>query len=504
MRTLLLLLLAATSFAADFTVTLLHVNDTHARLEPTIIQGQPYGGMPRLGTLIARHRATDPNPILLHAGDAFQGTFFFNVYEGLADVTFLNALGLDAMAVGNHEFDKGPAALGTFARNARFPLLAANLNVDAEPALRGIIRNSVVVTRGKQRVGIVGGITPELNSISNPGPTVGLRDTAGALQAEVDALTKAGVNKVVLLTHIGYEEEQQLAKTLHNVDVIVGGHSHTLLGNTTAPGWPPSRGAYPTVVDNPDHGKTLVVQSWEGEKVLGRLQVTFDSKGRVKKWGTQQPEIVDKEVLEDPALKAMVEAFTKPLAAQRDRRIGEAQERILQGPALGGRIADAMLRATATHMPVTALMNGGGVRASFEPGAITFGAAISVQPFGNTLVVMDLTGEQLRQAVEDVVEAQSSRVLWVSDGTHYRLEPSQPAGKRVSQFIIAGAPVQPTQTYRIVTNNFLAAGGDGATTLARATGYRYDTGILDIDALVDYLAAHTPLTVAPTRVERVP
>lgn len=499
-----LLALAPALLAADFTATLLHVNDTHDRIEPTIIQGKPYGGMTRLGTLIAQYRKSDPNPLFLHAGDAFQGTFYFNVYEGLADVAFLNAMHLDAMAVGNHEFDKGSATLGTFARNAQFPLLSANLDVDAEPTLKGLIHNSTIITRGRERIGIVGGITPDLPTISYPGPNVRLRDLTSSLQSEIDSLTRAGVNKIVLLTHIGYADEQQLARTLHNVDVIVGGHSHSLLGTTTAPGWPESRGPYPTVIDNPENGKTLVVTSWEGEKVLGRLQVTFDSRGRVKKWSTSQPIIVDESIPEDPSMKALVEAFQKPIAAQRDRKIAVAAEAISQDAPLGEIIADAMLAATAKQNVVVSLMNRGGVRASLEPGDITFGAAISVQPFNDTLVVMDVTGAQLKQALEDIVEAARTRVLWVSAGTRYTLDPSKPFGSRVSDLTIAGRPLDLAAIYRICTNDFLAKGGDGVVTLRDSTGYRYDTKILDIDALVDYLAAHSPVkATVENRVRRI-
>lgn len=492
-RFLLLLLLSATAFPADFTATFLHVNDTHDRIEPTVIQGKPYGGMPRLATLINRFRESDANPIVLHGGDAFQGTFYFNVYEGLADVAFLNALHLDGMAVGNHEFDKGPAALGAFARNAQFPLLSANLDVSAEPTLRDRIRSSVIVTRGTERVGIVGGITETLPTISSPGPNVRMRELNASLQTEIDALTRQGINKIVLLTHVGYEEEQQLARTLHGVDVIVGGHSHTLLGTTTAPGWPDSRGPYPTVVDNSDQGKTIVVQSWEGEKVLGRVQVTFDEQGRVIRWSTTQPVMVDETVAEDPALRALVEAFQKPLAQQRDRKVGVAAEAIPQNAAMGELITDAMLAATSKQGSVAAIMNVGGVRAAFEPGDITYGAAISVQPFNNTLVVMDVTGAQLQQALEDIVEASRFRVLWISTGSSYALDPAQPAGRRVSKLIVAGKPVDPGATYRITTNNFVAGGGDGVETLKGARGYRYDTGILDSDALIEYIGAHSPL-----------
>lgn len=484
----LLIFLAQVLAAADFTTTILHVNDTHDRIEPTIIQGKPYGGMPRLATLVAQHRASEPNAIVLHAGDAFQGTLYFNVYEGLADLAFFNALPLDAMAVGNHEFDKGPGALSAFARGARFPLLSANLNVDAEPLLKGLIQPTTILTRGRERIGIVGAITPTLPTISNPGPNITLRDLNQSLQAEIDSLTRAGVNKIVLLTHVGYMEEQELARTLRNVDVIVGGHSHTLLGTTTAPGWPESRGPYPTVIDNPDKGKTLVVASWEGEKVLGRLQVTFDSRGRVKKWGTSQPIVVDETVPEDPALKALVEAFQKPIAQQRDRKIAEAGG-ALRGAELGRIIADGMLAATAKQNVVAALMNTGGVRAALEPGDITFGMAISVQPFNNTLVVMDLTGAQLKDTLE-------IRQVWTSSTLRYTFDAARPQGSRVSGLLLNGQPVDPAVTYRITVNNFMAGGGDDFITLKNSTGYRLDTGLLDIDTFVDYLAAHSPV-VAP-------
>ncbi len=483
---LILALLAQTLFAADFTTTILHVNDTHDRIEPTIIEGKQYGGMPRLATLIAQHRKSDPNPIVLHAGDAFQGTLYFNVYEGLADLAFLNELPLDAMAVGNHEFDKGPSALAAFARGARFPLLSSNLDLDREPLLKDLVQRSTIITRGRERIGIVGGITPTLPTISNPGPNIGLRDLHQSLQAEVDALTRAGVNKIVLLTHVGYPEEQMLARTLHNVDVIVGGHSHTLLGTTTAPGWPESRGPYPTVIDNPEKGKTLVVSSWEGEKVLGRIQVTFDGKGRVKTWSTSQPIAVDETIPEDPTIKALVQAFEKPLAAQRDRKIAVASGPLPKDQVLGRIIADAMVAATARQNVVAALMNTGGVRAAIEPGDITYGMAISVQPFNNTLVVMDLTGTQLKDTLE-------IRQAWTSAAIHHIFDASKPQGSRVSELTVSGKPVEPATTYRMVVNNFMAGGGDGFDPLKNSTGYRYDTGIVDIDAFTDYLAAHSPI-----------
>jgi 5'-nucleotidase len=488
-----LLVLAQLLGAADFTVTLLHVNDTHARVEPTMIAGKSYGGMARLGTLVERYRKSDPNVIFLHGGDAFQGTMFFNVYEGLADLAFFNAMKLDAMAVGNHEFDKGPAALGKFAQFAQFPVLATNLDVQSEPALEGRIGTSTVLTRGGQKIGIVGATTPQITNISNTGPNVHTRDLTASVQAEVDKLTRAGIDKIFLVTHVGYTGEQTLAKTIHGVDVIVGGHSHSYLGSAPGPGGAKPEGPYPTVVANADGGTTLLVQSWEGERVMGHIQVTFDSKGRVKKWRTDGPELLDESVPPSPVLQSLVETLQKPIAQQRDRKIAEAAIRLPQHPAMGEIIADAIKAATEKQGVQMALMNHGGVRASLEQGDITFGNAIAVQPFGNTLVLMELTGAEIQAALSE-----PTRPVYVSSGVTYSFDAGQPAGKRATEVAFNGQPLSPTATYRVCVNNFMADGGDGFATLKAAKDRREDTGLLDLDALLDYLMAHSPLRANDT------
>ncbi|MEP6961964.1 MAG: 5'-nucleotidase, partial [Acidobacteriota bacterium] len=191
-----------------------------------------------------------------------------------------------------------------------------------------------------------------------------------------------------------------------------------------------------------------------------------------------------------------VEAFQKPIAQQRDRKIAEAATAISQGAALGEMIADAMLEATATQNPVLAMVNGGGIRAALEKGDITFGNAISVQPFNNKLIVMDVTGAQLKRSLEDIVEASRFRTLWVSKGTRYAIDTSKPDGSRISNLTIGGRPVDPAATYRICVNDFVAGGGDGVVTLKNSSGYRYDTGLLDIDAFLDYLTKHSPIAAA--------
>lgn len=488
----------AVAVAQDFTLTVIHHNDTHSRIEPAIIRGKPYGGFARSATLIDQERRRAENPLVLHAGDAFQGTLYFNVYEGLADLAVMNAVGYHAMAVGNHEFDRGPKPLGLFAQNANFPLLAANLDVSAEPSLKDVIKPSIVVSIAGERVAIVGAVTDTLNEISSPGPTVKLLPVVASVQAEVDKRIAEGINKIVLLSHCGFDEDREAIRKLKGVDIVVGGHSHTLLGNATAEGWPASRGAYPTLEKNADGDQALVVQAWEWGKALGRLKVTFDAAGKVKSWAGSEVLVVGENVPEDPFVRAVILALQRPIIQLRDQAVSSTTAPLERsGQLMGELVADAQLMATAAQGVVVAFMNPGGIRSDIDSGTITYGEAISVQPFSNTLVVMDLTGAQIQAMLEQMAGRPEGRpYLRVSKGSSYSADFSKPIGSRISKVVIAGAPLETEKIYRIVVNSFMAGGGDGLTVLKDSTGRRVDTGLLDIDAFVDFLKARNPLTPA--------
>jgi len=506
--TILALLLAAWAGPAvpavggEVTITILHTNDMHAHLEPFTQRGREMGGYARQATLIKQLRATDPNPLVLCAGDTFQGTLYFNVYEGLADLAFMNYVGVQAMAVGNHEFDRGPAILARFAGHARFPLLAANLDVSADQGLAPLIRPSAVLEAGGERIGVVGAVPVDLMSISSPGPTIRVTDLVPSVQAAVDALTAAGVDKVILLSHVGYTTDLELAVKLTGVDVIVGGHSHTLLG--AVPGLPQPTGDYPTVLRGPDGGTVLVVQAWEWGKVLGRIKVHFDAQGRVAGWDDAAPVPVDASVAEDPTVRTMAAAFARPLAALRDQLVAHAPQGIATTRAtlrhaenpMANVIADAMLAATAKGGSVAAFVNAGGVRAGIEPGPITYGQAVAVQPFNNTLVQLDLTGGELRAILDEALgnwPESGAGLLCPSRGTSYVIDLDRPAGSRAVDLVVAGEPVREGTSYRVTLPSFVAGGGDNHPLAKLARGTRYDTGILDIDAFVEFLKAHDPI-----------
>ncbi len=256
--------------AAAFELTILHSNDVHGRLAPTLPFGSEctpahkaenkcLGGAARMANAVAAVRAEGGPVLLLDAGDQFQGTLFYTHYKGQAAVQVMNRLGYDAMAVGNHEFDDGPETLARFAAAAHFPLLAANMDVSADPTLAGKVAPWVVLNAGGEKIGVIGLITEETPSISSTGDHIRFVPLAGALRRAVAELEAEGIDKIVALGHVGYWRNIDLARTVAGADIIVGGHSHTyLLSDDSA-----AAGPYPTVARSPRSETVLIVQAYQ-------------------------------------------------------------------------------------------------------------------------------------------------------------------------------------------------------------------------------------------------
>ncbi|MDM7324041.1 MAG: 5'-nucleotidase C-terminal domain-containing protein [Thermus sp.] len=487
-----------------FTLTLVHTNDTHAHLEPMelTLSGNKVrvGGVAQRIAFFDQLRARRKNLLFLDAGDVFQGTLYFNQYRGLADRFFMHRALYRVMALGNHEFDLGPGPLAEFLRGARFKAVSANLGVEREPRLKGLLAPYAVVMVGGEKVGVIGLTTPDTREISNPGPTVDFLDPYESAQKAVYELLQKGVNKIVVLSHLGYGEDLKLARRLVGAQVIVGGHSHTLLGSFPHKELAPA-GPYPTVVKNPEGKDVLVVQAWEWGKVVGLLEVTFDAKGEVVAY-KGEPFLMTPEVSpEDFFAKEALLAYAQPVVALMGQVIAQAKVDLIGERAvvrrresnLGNLITDGMVWKTRNAGVRIALQNGGGIRASISKGPITVGKVYEVLPFGNTLVVMDLKGKEIKAALENGVsqwEQTAGRFLQVS-GLRYAFDLSRPAGDRVVRVEVKAetgyVPLDLEATYRVVVNSFIAAGGDGFTVLKEAQGYRVDTGFSDAESFMDYL-----------------
>lgn len=492
------LALSAGAATAEYSLTILHTNDFHDRFEPISKYdsgcsaedndaGECFGGVARMVTALTEARARSNNVILVDGGDQFQGTLFYTYYKGAMTAEFMNQLGYDAMTVGNHEFDDGPEVLRGLIDAVDFPVLMSNADISGEELLSGAIEKSTIIERGGERIGLIG-LTPQnTNELASPGPNVIFTAPAEAVQAEVDRLEAEGVNKIIVLSHSGYNVDIAIAQATTGVDVIVGGHSHTLLGD-----FEDAAGPYPTMV-----GDTAIVQARSYGKYLGELNVTFDDDGVITE-ASGAPVTIDGTVAEDAAAKDRVAELAIPLEEIRNRVVAETAD-VLTGDraicrvmecSMGNLIADAMLDRVADQGIVIALQNSGGIRADIDAGEVTMGEVLTVLPFQNTLSTFQISGATLMEALENSasqIEDGSGRFLQVA-GMTLTVDLSMDPGSRISDVMVGGAPIDPAATYGVVSNNFVRNGGDGFAMFTDAAN-AYDFGPDLADVVAEYMAA---------------
>ena len=503
-------ILTAPLVQAESTITVLHTNDFHSRVEPVSkydsacspednTEGKCFGGYARLVTAVADARKRNPGAILVDGGDQFQGSLFYTYYKGKTAAEMMNTLKYDGMTVGNHEFDDGPTVLRGFMDSVSFPVLMSNADVSKEPTLEGVLKKSTVIEKDGLKIGLIG-LTPEdTNELASPGKNITFSDPVAAVQAEVDALAERGINKIIVLSHSGYGVDLEVAAKVKGVDVIVGGHSNTLLSNTNEK----AKGPYPTMV-----GDTAVVQAYAYGKYLGELSVTFDDDGKVTN-ATGEPLLIDGQVAEDATIVARVSELAKPLDEIRNKVVAKTAAVIegnrdvcrVQECQMGNLVADAMLARVADQGIDLAIMNSGGIRASIDAGDVTMGEVLSVLPFQNTLATFEISGAGVLDALENgvsQVEEVKGRFPQVA-GITFKWDASIAPGEgRITEVMMKDGddwkPLDPAATYGVVTNNYVRGGGDGYKMFASDTTNVYDFGPNLEDVLADYLASGEPYT----------
>ena len=499
------LAMSATGALADYNLTILHTNDFHARFEPISkydsgcsaednAEGKCFGGSARLVTAIEAARARSDNSILVDGGDQFQGTLFYTYYKGKLAAEMMNKMGYEAMTVGNHEFDDGPETLRGFMDALNFPVLMSNADFSGEPLLAGALQKSTVISKNGELIGLIGLTPHDTDDLSSPGKNVIFTDPSDAVQHQVDALTTAGVNKIIVLSHSGYVVDQIVAANTTGVDVIVGGHSNTYLSNTSDR----AKGAYPTMV-----GDTAIVQAYAYGKFLGELNVTFDDDGNVIT-ASGEPIIMDGEVVEDAGTVDRIAEAAVPLDEIRSKVVAETSAAIngerdscrAMECEMGNLVADAMVDRVAGQGVTIAIQNGGGLRASIDAGEVTMGEVLTVLPFQNSLATMQLTGAGVIAALENgvsQVEEGAGRFPQVS-GVRFTWDAAiAPNEGRVTEVLVNDGgnwvPIDPAAMYGVVTNNFMRSGGDGYSTFANDAINAYDYGPGLEDVVADYMAA---------------
>ncbi|CAJ1077730.1 '-nucleotidase [Xyrichtys novacula] len=520
----LLLLALSVSSVAAWDLVLLHTNDVHARVEETSKHsgkcggsGGCFAGVARRATMIKRIRTSESNVLLLDAGDQFQGTVWFNYYKGAEAAYFMNKLQYDAMVFGNHEFDNGVDGLmKPFMEKIKCPLLSANIKADATlaPTFGHSYLPYKILTVGGESVGVVGYTSQETPALSQPGPHLKFEDEVSSLQLQVDKLQTLGVNKIIALGHSGFTMDQEIAKKVRGVDVVIGGHTNTFLFTGTPPSIEVPAGPYPFMVKSDDGRQVPVVQAYAFGKYLGYLKVTFDGAGNVVKT-TGNPILLDSSIPQDPEVLADVEDWKKNLANYSSEVVGKTlvfldgttEECRFRECNLGNLICDAMLDNNIkfsdgvqwNHVSAC-IFNGGGVRTSIDErtrnGSITMEDLLSVLPFGGTFDVVQLKGSTLRKAFEHSVRryGQSTGEFLQVSGIHVEFDLSKPPGNRVKSLDILCTKcrvpkyeaVDDEMIYKVVLTSYMVTGGDGFS-MIKDEILKHDSGDLDISVVSKYI-----------------
>ncbi|NOE17703.1 multifunctional 2',3'-cyclic-nucleotide 2'-phosphodiesterase/5'-nucleotidase/3'-nucleotidase [Ruegeria atlantica] len=496
--------------AAEYKLTILHTNDIHSRIESINkydstcdaegeAEGKCFGGVARLKTMVDARRdaLADQNVLLLDAGDPFQGSLYYTTYKGAAEAEFMEAIGYDVMAVGNHEFDDGPEGLASFIDAVSFPVISGNLDLSSSAELKDKVGNHVVLDVGGQKVGIISALATDTVETSSPGKDVIFKDEIESLQADVAALQDEGVNIIIALNHVGLAKDQEIAEQVPGLDLVVGGHSHTLLSNTQEG----AAGSYPIMV-----GDVPIVQAYAYSKYLGEITLTFDDDGNLIS-AEGEPILLDASVTPDADIAARVAEMGAPIEEMKQRVVANSAAAIegdravcrVQECEMGNLVADAMLARVADQGAQIAIANSGGLRASIDEGEVTMGEVLTVLPFQNTLSTFEITGQTVIDALENgvsQVEEVKGRFPQVA-GLRFTWDPSvAPNEGRIIDVMVAEGdgfvPIDPNKTYLVVTNNYVRNGGDGYSMFEGDDKNAYDFGPDLADVTAEYLAENAP------------
>ena len=508
--------LSAGAALADYELNILHINDFHSRIESINKfdstcsaeeegKNECFGGAARLLTAINQTRdalkAQGKNVLLLNAGDNFQGSLFYTTYKGTVEAEVLNAMKFDAMTVGNHEFDDSEDGLAGFLDKVQFPVVTANVVASAASKIGDRVKPSIVLEVGGQKIGIVGAVANDTAELATPGPNITIAEDVAKISEQVQKLKGEGVNKIIALTHVGYPRDLEFIAKIPDVDVVVGGHSHTLLSNTDQK----AEGPYPTLVDNPGGYKVPVVQAGQYSKYLGDLRVVFDDSGVVKE-SKGDPILIDSSFKPDEATLKRIDELKAPIEALKSKVVGTSEGPIegdrkvcrVKECSMGNLVADATLARVKDQGVTIAFANSGGLRSSIDSGDVSMGEVLTVLPFQNTVATFQLKGEDIRAALENGVsqiDDGAGRFMQVS-GMKYSFDRSKPAGSRVTAVEVkegdAFVPLDPAKTYTVAANNYVRTGGDGFKVFATKAINAYDFGPNLEEAVAAYITANSP------------
>nr|CCC15148.1 ecto-5'-nucleotidase [Fredericella sultana] len=538
-------LVALSCAACDFNLTIVHTNDVHARYQQANAYGAAcsrqdadknkcFAGVARRYTKIKELRQRYNNSmLLLDAGDQYQGTFWFYVHRGNITAHFMRRLGYDAMTLGNHEFDLGVSELAPFLKNvsAQFPVVSCNIDVSREPELSAL-KPYAVFNRSGHRIGVVGYTTPDTTFLTAAPSTATLTfldEVVATRRAVAELRQKERVDVIIALGHSGYDVDQRLAAEIEDVDIVVGGHTHTFLySGSVLPSNDVSQGPYPTVIRKPSGRIALVVQDFFFGKYLGHLIVTFADNGTVVGW-SGAPILLNASIHQDVDVLREVDTYGEVVLERGKVPVGSSTV-FLNGSReqcrarecnLGNLVTDAfaaaydgIVRGTVFSRHLTmpralAVINGGGIRTSMSPGSITFENILETLPFNTMMDVVVLKGRDVLAMFEQSVarynlKALHGGFLQVSGFKVVYHMFRDPYSRVASVHVrcqqcssLVYEPLDANKNYTIVVSAFIVTGGDNYT-VVRDNKLKHELlGSLDSDLLINYIRSTSPVHNRP-------
>ncbi|MEQ8190198.1 MAG: bifunctional UDP-sugar hydrolase/5'-nucleotidase [Candidatus Eremiobacterota bacterium] len=473
------------------TLNIIYTNDIHGTILPVedkknYLVREPFGGVSYMGTIIKNLKEeTEGKNLLLDGGDFAQGSYESGLTRGKTMIEIMNNLGYDAIEIGNHEFDWSRESLENMVGESNCPVLGGNVINEQERLLNGILPYTIKEVNGL-RVGIIGLITPETKEIASPKNIEGLKFLAQkeTVKKYIGELKDKGVDLITVLSHCGDIEDEKLAAEVRGIDLIVGGHSHTAMEEAKK------------------INDTIIVQAGCQSKFVGNLQINVD--GRSKKivsYNNKLIPVANQTITPDPEIEKIIAPVVEEAGKKKSEVMGITEVGLTHDRSkvtesiMGNVLTDAMREGTGASV---AVMNSGGIRSQIKKGQITFGDIYRVLPFDDVIVSINLTGKQIK----DLMESSASRTrgnLHIS-GMTVDIDPSKPAGDKVSNIKIQGKPLDYNSTYSVATGDFLAKGGDWYDTFKEGKNLQYHNKMI-IDGLKDYIRNHSPITSDTAKIE---
>ena len=474
------------SVFADKNLTILHTNDTHAHLIPfdDPDHGTNCGGLVRRSGLINLIKKDVENPLILDAGDVFQGTTFFTIFKGEASYRTAKAIGVDATTMGNHELDLGIEHLLSIIDKTGMRVLASN--VVWPDGKKHVFQPYAVFVRNGLKIGVIGRVGHDnwgdcnikvTNKMKLLDDIENIRETAKRIRPYVDL--------VIVISHAEVENDRKLAASISEVDVVIGGHTHSKIMKPELIKHNEKAGNY----DN-GLGGTLFTEAYEWGHYLGHIDLTVDDNKKITKWDGELIEVKpEHEAYATKGIKDLVEYYDQSRIKQISRVIAHSEkglpydkkQRTQKMCPAGVFTCDALKAATNCDI---GMVNAKGVRCPIAPGDITVENIHTMLPFENTIIVVTLKGDQVQKMFDHAAKIWGKQTSTVMSGVSGELYVDEGKAKNVK---VNGQPIDPNKEYTVAVTSFIADGNEGGDVYFAKPVSMRDSGIIMRDAVISYM-----------------